>query len=506
MTGREATDASGSTRGFVTFASSGRLYALPAAEIAEVMRLPPSARIPFSPRGLLGLANVRGSVLPLATLKGLLGRGGVEQEGSAWTILLGGSTPLALAVDSVEEIVRVPEDAIATREADVAAEGGERLAGAFKVGDRVAKVLDLPSLLAGAFAAPERKAKLLPKPAGVRAETIVAPAMAGARMLVTFDVAGQEFALDIDAVREIAMVPADQVTVPGADPVVLGVASFRDTLLPLLSLHGLLGLRPSEHGRRRKVVITDVAGATVGLVADDANRVLAAEADRIEPTPQILAARAGGETRIKEIYRDASSGFVSIVATDQLFREEVMQRLASSVSAAPSTDDAIGSARDEELRLLVFKLGGDEFALPIVDVEEEARLPEQITRVPKTPDFLEGVVNLRGDVVPVIDQRRRFAMPAAEAGMSRRLVVVRTSNLRAGLIVDSISEVLRVAASAMEPAPDLAGQLTRLVEGVVNVGGSGRLVMVLDPSELLMRTELGALDKIGKRASRSRKP
>ena len=71
--------------------------------------------------------------------------------------------------------------------------------------------------------------------------------------------------------------------------------------------------------------------------------------------------------------------------------------------------------RERERNFLVFRLGDDEFGLPIEAVEEVAQVPEQITRVPKTPKFLEGVVNLRGDVLPVIDQRRRFDMPALDA-------------------------------------------------------------------------------------------
>ena len=93
----------------------------------------------------------------------------------------------------------------------------------------------------------------------------------------------------------------------------------------------------------------------------------------------------------------------------------------------------------------MFRLGDDEFGLPIDAVVEVAQVPAQITRVPKTPKFLEGVVNLRGDVLPVVDQRRRFDMPALENAEGRRLVVVRTDRHRAGLIVDSVSDVLRTA-------------------------------------------------------------
>jgi purine-binding chemotaxis protein CheW len=150
-------------------------------------------------------------------------------------------------------------------------------------------------------------------------------------------------------------------------------------------------------------------------------------------------------------------------------------------------------AEAEEARFLVFRLEQDEFALPIESVDEVAEVPQRITRVPRTPAFLEGVVNLRGEVLPVVDQRRRFGMQPLES-VRRRLVVVRTQRHRAGLIVDSVSEVLRVPSLAVAPAPDLSGEPARLVHGVINLEGVGRLVLLLDPGELLSRTEQGLLD------------
>ncbi|MGH8328727.1 MAG: chemotaxis protein CheW, partial [Steroidobacteraceae bacterium] len=149
----------------------------------------------------------------------------------------------------------------------------------------------------------------------------------------------------------------------------------------------------------------------------------------------------------------------------------------------------------EELTFLVFRLGEDEFGLPIDAVVEVARVPDQITRLPKTPKFLEGVVNLRGEVLPVIDQRRRFDMPPLGKVDGRRLIVVKTERHRAGVIVDSVSDVLRSSSSAIEPAPELTDDTSRLVRGLVNLPASNRIVLLLDPMELLTRAEQGLLDK-----------
>ena len=100
---------------------------------------------------------------------------------------------------------------------------------------------------------------------------------------------------------------------------------------------------------------------------------------------------------------------------------------------------------------------------------EVAQVPSQITRVPKTPKFLEGVVNLRGDVLPVVDQRRRLEMPKLENMEGRKLIVVKTERYRAGLIVDSVTDVLRTSPDSVERPPDLTAATSRLVSGVINL-------------------------------------
>jgi purine-binding chemotaxis protein CheW len=98
-------------------------------------------------------------------------------------------------------------------------------------------------------------------------------------------------------------------------------------------------------------------------------------------------------------------------------------------------------------------------------------------------------------VLPVIDQRRRFDMPKSDqASTTRRLVVVKTDRHRAGLIVDGVTDVMRVPAAAIEPAPDLTDGIARLVRGVINLEQSGRIVLLLDSHELLTQAELRRLD------------
>jgi purine-binding chemotaxis protein CheW len=496
---------SGGTRRFLTFRLAERLYALPAESVAEVIRVPAVARVPQSPPALLGLANLRGAVLPLVSVRQLIGvADSAERTDAAKAIVLDGAAPLALSVDSVDALVAVAEDNIEVREAELSANEGERLTGAFHTGTRAeaAKILDVERLLSGAFAHRRQSARKSRGRAAAerqRQQPEAGADSAAATMLVTFEVAGQEFALELDSVQEILSAPDVLAAVPRAEALVLGVTSLRNRLLPLLSLRGLLGL-PAAAGwdGREKVVVVKIGGAYVGLVADRAKAIVAAAKTAIDALPPVLAARAAGESRLKAIYRgDNGRRLVSILMPEQLFREDVMRRLGQRNENADARAQASESAH-AELQFLVFRLGADEFGLPIAAVDEVGEVPESIARVPKTPKFLEGVVNLRGDVLPVVDQRRRFEMPARDAASRRRLVVVRSDGQRAGLIVDDVSDVLRVSAGAVEPAPELTEQIGRLVRGVINLEQSQRIVLVLDPSELLTPAERGRLDAFQK--------
>ena len=486
-------------RQYLTFLLNDRLYALAAEDVAEVIRTPRAARMPLAPSALIGIANLRGGVLPLVSLRSLLGLKATEEEGPR-SIVLGGATPAALAVDVVETLVTVAAKRVETGRAELAEEDGEKLVGAFQiVGRAPAKILDVRTLLDRAFARRNEPRR----PALARATTPVrrnaTTADADSETLVTFDVANQEYALPLSAVREIVAAPRNVTKPPGGETLVTGVMAHRDQLLPLLSLRGLLGFGPAGLSEGcEKVVVTAVRGVLVGLVVDRTRAIVSAERRLTDPVPAMLAARTPGETRLKAIYRgEQGRRLISILAPDQLFREDVMRRLASVEGLSPRkpAEPAI-----PESQILVFRLGADEFGLPIEAVDEVARVPDQIARVPRAPSFLEGVINLHGEVLPVLDQRRRFNMPDRQPGMARRLIVVRTDRGRAALIVDSVSEVRRHPVDAVERPPLLDDGATPTVTGVINLASEGRMVLLLDPVELLTRAERELLDAFAEKA------
>ncbi|HZQ94168.1 MAG TPA: chemotaxis protein CheW [Candidatus Sulfotelmatobacter sp.] len=143
-----------------------------------------------------------------------------------------------------------------------------------------------------------------------------------------------------------------------------------------------------------------------------------------------------------------------------------------------------------ELHIVGFQVGRETYGVPITSLHEIVRVPE-ITAVPDAPDYLEGVINLRGKIVSVMDLRKRFGEMQAEVKRNNRILVVEHAGRLAGLIVDSASEVLKIPADAVEPPPAVfqEGGLN-CVTGLGKVGG--RLVVLLDLSKLLAPGSLHA--------------
>jgi purine-binding chemotaxis protein CheW len=150
----------------------------------------------------------------------------------------------------------------------------------------------------------------------------------------------------------------------------------------------------------------------------------------------------------------------------------------------------------QEQQLVSFTLGAEEFAVDIGVVQEIVRMPE-ITKVPRSPAFVEGVVNLRGKIIPVVDLRKRFDLPASEATKSTRIVIVTVGGRTVGMIVDSVSEVLRLSSEAVEATPDMvaSGVDASFLMGIAKL--DGRLLILLELEQVLNKEEAEAVAAIG---------
>lgn len=144
-----------------------------------------------------------------------------------------------------------------------------------------------------------------------------------------------------------------------------------------------------------------------------------------------------------------------------------------------------------QVQLVTFRVGGEEFGLDVFAVHEILRYQEP-TPMPRAPEFVEGVMDVRGTLVPVVDLRRRFETPEVAYDFDTRIILVDFNDERLGLVVDSVTEVLRAPETAVSPPPAyIRGLAAEFVRGIVRVGD--RLVVLMDLDRILSSEERIAL-------------
>lgn len=137
----------------------------------------------------------------------------------------------------------------------------------------------------------------------------------------------------------------------------------------------------------------------------------------------------------------------------------------------------------DEVQVVAFRLGDEEYAVNILAVQEIIRVLH-ITRVPRAHVYIEGVINLRGNVIPIINLHKKFGLRQSENNEDARIIVFHVDDVKAGFIVDGVSEVLRLTVDEIEATGQVYGQLDgNVIKGIGKV--DGRLIILLDPVKLM---------------------
>lgn len=152
--------------------------------------------------------------------------------------------------------------------------------------------------------------------------------------------------------------------------------------------------------------------------------------------------------------------------------------------------------KEQLMQLVGFTIGKEQFGVDILMVQEIIR-SAPITSVPNSPDFIEGVINLRGNIIPVIELRKRLSLYRKDSAAKDAWILILDIGGRVtGFIVDSVTKVMKIMESTIEPPPDvvMAGLANRYIKGVCDIGGS--LLILLDFNRILMADELQQLSSI----------
>jgi purine-binding chemotaxis protein CheW len=479
------------TSQFVTFQVGDEIFAVDMLPVQEIIRLPDVVKVPLAPSCLDGLANLRGKVLPIISLRRIFGLSEIDHDDATRAVIINLGQPLGFIVDRVSSVISVEMADIEKVDNIRSTIDSDLLVGVIKnsQNNSMIMVINFSELIGREFVDSIVINNITDTDDAVNADKDDEED-ADELQLVSFSVDAEEYGVDINSVQEIVQIPSTIVHVPNSSPHVLGLMTLRERLLPLVSLRHLFNLADKELDDRSRVVVISFDDISVGVVTDSVSEVLRVPTGLIDSLPSLLS-KDRRMNDIKEICRlNNGNRLVSIISVQSMFSTDTVKSALNmvtdmnDVSDIDSSDD-VDIENDDDEQIVIFKLADNEFGIPIENVQEIVRIPEELTHVPKAPDFVEGVINLRGSVLPVIDQRKRLNYPATERDDHQRIMVFLLKGIRTGFIVDSVTEVLKVPKKHIESSPKLSSEQANLLGRIANLEKEKRIIQLIDPQYLI---------------------
>ena len=423
----------------VTFKLGLEEFAFKMERVREILRVERPSEVPGTPKHVLGVLTVRGNILPVIDLRVMLGLNSLESEVVAMAADLGARFKAWLT--TAAETVRS-----GTGKLD--ASGAETVR-KWMV-DCTTSSQTLMEILSKMRTANDRLLR------GVtQTQSLIAAEPTKAR----------DYFL--------------QEAVASAQLVIQLLESFQNSV--------------KENIREdQRLIVVQTHGSLLALLVDKVREVLNMPKRQIDAPPQNLS-----ENRNLELSGIAKlengKRLILLLDADHLIKEQELQTLgavASESSANESQKHQVGgaSAALGEQQFVTFRLGDGEYGVPIAKIQEIDR-SSKMTRVPRTADYMDGITKLRGEVVPVINARKRFNLPLKEADERTRVIIMELAGVKTGLLVDSVREVLNLATKDIAPPPtSLSTTIDRqYISGIGKVDGDKRMIVLLDVEKILQR-------------------
>jgi purine-binding chemotaxis protein CheW len=604
----------------VTFLLKDEEFGFDIMSVQEIIRLPKMAKVPRTPAYVDGIANLRGVVLPVIDMRTRFGMERAEETDRTRVLVVDiDGVKTGLRVDRVKQVTSVLRSEIEPPPAAIRGTSSDYLEGVVKLdkGQRIVMALNAAHVCDIGVTGKTSSASGVAVELGAGTTHFNERRGAEVQKLVTFRIAKEEFAFQMEHVREILRVQTPN-QVPDVPDYVLGVLTVRGRILPVIDLRRLLHqrsladefadncrplreeyergleqvekifadgwqgkvepkiaerlrtwlaetnsssqllmetlaqarglnemvikqlqlrLKHQERGDReaasacgeevvtgsrktiaallrfegeigqnikedQRIIVVDAEGFVLGLVVDHVHEVLNVPTNLMEPPPRITS--SGGMELSGVAKLDDGSRLIMLLDVASLMKDQKLRNVQDSAvqsvnseHAAETQKTAAGAQELSEVQLVTFMLGAEEYGVPISQIQEIDRLA-RITKVPKAAEFIEGITNLRGEVIPVLDTRKRFGLEVKPPDDRTRIIIVDLGGVKTGLVVDSVREVLNLARKDIAPPPEAIGSGIdqQFISGIGKVDAGKRMIVLLDVESILNRQEQEHLSEI----------
>ena len=423
----------------VTFKLGQEEFTFPMDRVREILRVARPSEVPGTPKHVLGVLTVRGNILPVIDLRVMLGLNNLESEVVAEAMDL--STRFKAWLTAAHDTVR-------------SAAGKRDASGAEAVRKWIAECNTSSEALMGILSQMRTaNDKLLRSVSQTQS-------LAGGDPVE----AQEQFQQEVDA---------------SAKQVIKLLEKFQNSV--------------KENIREdQRLIVVQAHGSLLALLVDKVREVLNMPKRQIDPTPQNLSENRNVElSGIAKL--ENGKRLILLLDAYHLIKDQELQKLGAVQSDSVSNEaqkHQVGNktASLGEQQFVTFLLGDGEYGIPIAKIQEIDR-SSKMTRVPRAADYVDGITNLRGEVVPVINARKRFNLPPKEACERTRVIIMELGGVKTGLLVDSVREVLNLASKDIAAPPaSLSTTIDRqYISGIGKVDGDKRMIVLLDVEKIIER-------------------
>jgi len=476
-------------RQLVTFLLGEDEFGADIMDVKEIIRVPEITKVPNAPGYVEGACNLRGNVLPIIDGRTRFNLEKKEKDESSRVLVIdveGKAT--GVVVDKVSEVMRVNTSDIEAPPQIVKNVDYDYLNGVVKLdhGNRLVMLLDVVKALkinnAEKGIIKDNDKNLHQhnfKSNSSNSESI------DEEQLVSFLLEEEEYAIGIMKVKEIIRVP-QIVKVPNCEAYIDGVVSIRNNLLPIINLRTYFGMGHLELNDQTRILVVDMGTFVAGIMVDRISEVLRVPSDVIQAPPKFSVE---SEEQLKGVAKlNNGKRMILILDPSKFITDDEMNALCDFSEAQEQElhDNDITNLSLDEEKLVTFKIDMEEYGVKIANVQEINRMTD-ITKIPGAPYYIEGIVNLRGNVIPALDLRRLFKLEEKQITDSSRIIIVDLDGKRTGIVVDSVSEVLKLEKGLIETTPDIlsSGVARDYVDGVGKLQDGKRMILILDICKVL---------------------
>ncbi|MCK5545094.1 MAG: chemotaxis protein CheW [Desulfobulbaceae bacterium] len=480
---------------YACLAISNEEYGIKTLQINSIMGRPVIRTVPKAPDFVEGVANIHGRIVPVlnpAERFGLLNFDSGSKDQSSRNnkqsklllveqdkILYGLLVDQFLSLDYLTEAMIEPVNPLMVKKE------AAFIRGMAKHGERVIHLLDLGSFINAGIEADAEDISAYQAVMEDRINSLKQRVTEKYHRFLSFQIGTESYGMDIS--RLVTIMRAEHMKKAKKGPKYLaGIVQTAGTLFPVIDMQKKLSLEESPYTDEARISIIDSGTICYGILTNAVNDIVNLSDNDIKEAPAIIAGNDAAHIKAVGMLDEDQRLLILLDETKVLSKKE--ESLLKNMEELKKSVQKHGPrVKREETRdvLVLFKVAGMDFAVPAGDVSEVIHytVPH---KVPKAPDFVRGIIPVRGELVSVIDIRKRFDLAEEKDASEDRILIVKQDSVLYGVIADSVTEIIGVSSKDVMAPPEIVKGIDgKFLQGILKITDSDRTPIVLNMKEML---------------------